>query len=132
LAEPGRFDGGRRIVLNVALDEGKPEKVSDRDEVARDRAAIEAPSVERSQEVDDVASSYVPCGETALGCKRSEFGNVAPVGLDGIVRQALFDPQAIQECPNLSFHVQALSYISNTCRDVRARPEGTKKRRAAR
>ena len=132
LAESRRFDRGRRIFLDVTFHEREPEEVPYGDQVAGDRAAVEALTVERAEEIHHVASSHVPCAEFARGSERRKFRDVAPVRLDRIVRQAFFDPQAIQECANLRFQVLALSFISGVSKGASDGRAGTVKRRITR
>ena len=57
LAKFRRLDGGRGIVVDVALHQREAEEMANRHEMPRHRAAIEAPLVQRGEEIDHVAAA---------------------------------------------------------------------------
>ncbi len=64
--------------------------------------------VKRRQKIDDVAARTSRVERPRLFANAQNFSNVAPVGLNGVVRQALVDPQAVQKCANVRFQNASL------------------------
>jgi len=106
LAKFRRLDVGGWIFLNQAFRKTESKKMPDRYQMAGHRTAIQFFQVQRTQKIHDVRTLDLPSGYFLLSDKFRELQHVALVSVHGVIRQAFFDPQIIQERAYLRFQIQ--------------------------